>query len=182
MDHLEFIIRTSFSSESEALPLYTNDDWWSGFNAPSGSHAQAGVATYEPGTSQANALGHHGGSSKNIPLATLAMHQRAANTSLMVEHFHLATCLQLTIVFSLKNVHPLSLFPSSVRMHLFRDLVSFPTENKSQDREPELLQKRTKFVCDSVTGLVQSLPVHTNGRPRVTFQKNLELTNFHLRL
>lgn len=180
-DLLDFLIKTSFSWETEPLPLYQLDDWWTHFNSSAqyGSHYVDGEP---PKTTLFQTLEQHSLRnakaqlnseqflSNNVPLAVMAMHQKVANSDLLVEYFHLAMSVQFTVTFSLKNVHPLSLFSSSVRAFFFKDLFSFlrPSSSSSDSNlvqnDPELCDIRNKFLFNVIRAIVQTLPVYRNGK------------------
>lgn len=182
-DLLDFLIKTSFSWETEPLPLYQLDDWWTHFNSSAqyGSHY---VDVEPPKTTLFQTLEQHSLQnakiqlnpeqfpSNNVPLAVMAMHQKVANTDLLVEYFHLALSVQFTVTFSLRNVRPLSLFSSSVRAYFFKDLFSFlrPSSSSSESShvpvDPELCDIRNKFLFNVIRAIVQTLPVYRNEEDR----------------
>lgn len=178
-DVLDFMIRNSLSSDAEPLPLYATDDWWSGFNAPATAATVAGnnIATHSA-ASQGLDDGLMASVNGNIPLATMAMHQKPPNIDLVVVYHHLALVVQFTIVFNLKRAYPLSLFPSTVRAYLFKDLYDFVSisgalqsdrslitaSNEPVAIDPILADGRLKFVFGVVSAIAQTLPVYTGGK------------------
>jgi len=173
------MIRTSFPSETEPLPLYILDEWWCGFNASnqnyahydhettlSKSHLQnfdqrSMLFTVQPRTLLNEQF------SSNVPLALVAMNQKTANAELLVEYAHLAQSVRFTVVFSLKSVRPLSLFSSSVRAYFFKDLYTFfsnkLTDHSRVPSDPVLDEARSKFLFAVISAIVQTLPVYREG-------------------
>lgn len=178
-DLVDFMIRTSASSETEALPLYTMDDWWNSFNSLQSYNTNYNeeFIKYDLQTTTGNkskqpkqpSLLNESSSlySLNIPLAVMAMHQKMANIDLLIEYYHLAQCIQFIIIFSVRNVRPLSLFPSSIRAYFFKDLVSFLSIDTTNDgiilNDPEITEIRRKFLTNTITSIVQTIPSYRNG-------------------
>ena len=179
------MIKTSFSSETEPLPLYALDEWWTQFNA-SNQYSSYYLEEVASKSSFQNIdqqsllsttrmqLAPELFASNNVPLAVMAMHQKVANADLLVEYFHLAQSVQFMVVFSLKNAKPLSLFSSSIRAYLFKDLYNFirpSSSNSSNDStsqivpiaDPVLCEARYKFLHNVITSIVQTLPVYRDG-------------------
>ncbi|XP_046919263.1 rab3 GTPase activating protein [Dermatophagoides farinae] len=177
-DLVDFMIRTSASSETEALPLYTMDDWWNSFNSLQSYNTNYNeeFIKYDLQTTTGNkskqpkqpSLLNESSSlySLNIPLAVMAMHQKMANIDLLIEYYHLAQCIQFIIIFSVRNVRPLSLFPSSIRAYFFKDLVSFLSIDTTNDgiilNDPEITEIRRKFLTNTITSIVQTIPSYRN--------------------
>lgn len=184
-DILDFMIRNSLSSDAEPLPLYATDDWWSGFNSPATASTVSGnniAAPIDSSSGQGLDDGLMASVNGNIPLATLAMHQKPPNIDLVVVYHHLALVVQFTIVFNLKRAYPLSLFPSTIRAYLFKDLYDFvstsgnnsqtlqsdhsliTTSNEPVAVDPILAEGRLKFIFGVVSAIAQTLPVYTGGK------------------
>nr|XP_027197876.1 rab3 GTPase-activating protein non-catalytic subunit-like [Dermatophagoides pteronyssinus] len=157
---LDFMIRTSVSSETEALPLYTMNNWWNSFNSSTNNNNN------ENFNEEFFRYNLQSSSSTTIPLAMMAIHQKIANIDLLIEYYHLAQCIQFIIIFSVRNVHPLSLFSSTIRAYFFKkDLVSFLSNNNNdgiQLNDPVLMEKRKKFLTNTITSIVQTIPSYRN--------------------
>ncbi|OTF70091.1 hypothetical protein BLA29_007693, partial [Euroglyphus maynei] len=180
-DLLDFMIRTSASSETEALPLYTMDDWWNSFNSSPSYNTNYNEEFFRynlPTTTTGNKVKQQQQQqpqqslsnesslySLNIPLAVMAIHQKMANIDLLIEYYHLAQCIQFVIIFSVRNVRPLSLFPSSIRAYFFKDLVSFLDNNNDGIilNDPVLMEIRRKFLMNTITSIVQTIPSYRSG-------------------
>ena len=169
---LNFMIETSYSCETEPLPIYSIDDWWC-TNA-----CQANCTIQHVSTIKQNhplydqkSLSTTGGTYKqfserfNVPLAVIAVHQKKPNMDLIVEYFHLSMVLQFIILFNMRGSRPLSLFSSSVRAYFFKDLYSFlHCDTNVVLADSELIDSRFKFICSVITAIVQTLPAHRNGQ------------------
>lgn len=159
---LDFMIRTSVSSETEALPLYTMNNWWNSFNSSNNNNNNN-----ENFNEEYFRYNLQSSSTTTIPLAMMAIHQKIANIDLLIEYYHLAQCIQFIIIFSVRNVHPLSLFSSTIRAYFFKkDLVSFLSNNNNdgiQLNDPVLMETRKKFLTNTITSIVQTIPSYRNG-------------------
>ncbi|KAJ6225670.1 hypothetical protein RDWZM_004215 [Blomia tropicalis] len=180
---LDFMVRTSFSSETEPLPLYALDEWWCGFNSAnhcSNNYSYEALSktimpnyeqqTLMSSTSVQSKLSTNELFSAHLPLAVIAVHQKMANLDLLIEYLHLALSIQFVVVYSVKNVRLFSLFSSSVRAFFFKDLHSFLTSNTSESvlvpSDPVLDDARYTFLFNVVTSIVQTLPVHRDEKER----------------
>lgn len=192
------MIKTCFSSETEPLPLYALDEWWTHFNASAQYSSQftgevSKVVTF-PSFDKQQSLLPDGKiqltsdifATNNAPLAVMAMHQKVANVDLLVEHLHLAMSVQFIVTFSLKGARPLSLFSSSVQAYFFKDLLSFlhsSSVNSSESpfipADPVLCEARYKFLYNVITGIVQTLPVYRDEADRHEGNQFYRTANVH---
>ncbi|CAG2100235.1 unnamed protein product [Medioppia subpectinata] len=133
----DLILNANMLAEMEPMPLFSVDDWWK--------------PTASPAFAQHNI-------NQSVPLVVLAVHQKIANGALVLEHSRLATIIQFIVIFQLKSSKPLSLFPIEVQQYLFKELHTFPVV--STNANISLTERRTKFLLNSVSAIVQTLPVH----------------------
>ncbi|KAI1295485.1 Rab3 GTPase-activating protein regulatory subunit [Halotydeus destructor] len=125
---LEVIVQNIRAAEFEGPPIFTVDEWWR--NQPANGSRQ--------------------------PLVLLAVGLKLSNSSLVLEHTHLALVILFLIVFQLKSQKPLSLYPSFVRQSLFKELHSSSFEVPLGDQAINDL--RTKFLLCLVSSLAESIP------------------------
>lgn len=160
------MIQTNVYSKTEAHPIYTLDDWWQGFNSKNqyNLHFSDEIDKYEE--LQINKMAMTASKELygfNMPLAVVAMHQKTPNIDLLIEYYHLIQCLQFIVIFSLRNVRPLSLFPSSKRAYFFKDLFSFlqfdSKESINLPTDPVLEELRYTFFNNILVNIVQTIPV-----------------------
>lgn len=136
---LDLILSSSMSAEMEPLPLFQVDDWW------------------KWSQSLVRPIGDHP-SQHSTPLVIMAIHQKTANGALVLEHSRLATVIQFIVTFQMRSSRPLSLFSDAIKQYFFKELHTFPVCSTNSDKC--LTEKRTKFLFNVISGIVQTLPVH----------------------
>ncbi|KPM07343.1 rab3 GTPase-activating protein non-catalytic subunit-like protein [Sarcoptes scabiei] len=154
---IDFMIRTSACSETDAVPLFTIDDWWQSFNSLSFNSSSIQTQNIQSLSSWPS----------NAPLALIAMHQKTANIDLLIEYYHLSQCIQFAVIFSLRNVRPFALFSSTVRGYFFQEsLQSFIIDQQENAKgvalssDPVLYESRMKFLSNVIVGIIQTLPIN----------------------